>query len=736
MERISQRESVLLGYNFQRPFTNHPSSSPESQHGNSDVDFTDVFGGPPRRSSLQEVRYSFSETADSFASTSGDADTKLSRNSLSGLNDKPVFGDENVNRRRYRNDGFFDDIFRVGESLSSSPRKHDRDSLSSTPGSRALSPAELMPHRADPWSPSLPAQFSLPAKLIKGTDLPTVISNSRGHHKNKDSASNAISKYTYPPLSGSTSQTNLVGEELTNDVSRQSALSKEQSLSSEESSNWTKPEETDKSRSWERDSDGSEIPTNRNQFHFSIYKWATKGLPFAMPLRGANKSRLNEKCKLQRCSCEGIAGELHPATPHDIDTPSFSSRMGFDKQDDHFLFNTSLQGEVETCQIPEDTSFISELDTPSNLQVIVEDGPIFSASGALKEIKHHSATETGLSGKIREEISAVTQEAHDTELKPPCSLLSENDDEQGIDEMTSKTGLKESKVKSTKKSYVVFDVNENIEDQDKKANNVGVDRANFQFPPAKSRDSLGKNRVKGRVKEFVKIFNQEVPGKPSFDLNDSQHQDSRQKERRKFRTEDATNEKMHTNNVYGKNISNASILVDECLKQSQQQHPDTTANNLKSTNVSSGRKDRSAPTTAYVPDVSESTIGDTDMSFLLITELSQDEEREPQTSDNHEEIQVIDDKIQKWSKGKEGNIRSLLSTLQYILWSGSGWKPMPLVDIVEGNAVKRAYQKALLCLHPDKLQQKGAASHEKYIAEKVFDILQEAWTHFNTLGAV
>lgn len=49
---------------------------------------------------------------------------------------------------------------------------------------------------------------------------------------------------------------------------------------------------------------------------------------------------------------------------------------------------------------------------------------------------------------------------------------------------------------------------------------------------------------------------------------------------------------------------------------------------------------------------------------------------------------------------------------------------MPLVDIIEGNAVKRTYQKALLCLHPDKLQQKGATSHEKDIAEKVFDILQ------------
>lgn len=49
---------------------------------------------------------------------------------------------------------------------------------------------------------------------------------------------------------------------------------------------------------------------------------------------------------------------------------------------------------------------------------------------------------------------------------------------------------------------------------------------------------------------------------------------------------------------------------------------------------------------------------------------------------------------------------------------------MPLVDLIEANSVKKAYQKALLRLHPDKLQQKGAAFHQKYIAEKVFDILQ------------
>ncbi|PKI33340.1 hypothetical protein CRG98_046269 [Punica granatum] len=80
-----------------------------------------------------------------------------------------------------------------------------------------------------------------------------------------------------------------------------------------------------------------------------------------------------------------------------------------------------------------------------------------------------------------------------------------------------------------------------------------------------------------------------------------------------------------------------------------------------------------------------------------------------------------DDTGEKGSKGK-------------VLLPGSGWKPVPLVDIIEVPAVKRAYQRALLYLHPDKLQQKGAAPHQKYIAQQVFEILQEAWNHFNTLG--
>lgn len=59
-----------------------------------------------------------------------------------------------------------------------------------------------------------------------------------------------------------------------------------------------------------------------------------------------------------------------------------------------------------------------------------------------------------------------------------------------------------------------------------------------------------------------------------------------------------------------------------------------------------------------------------------------------------------------------------------VLWPESGWKPVPLVDIIESASVKRAYQKTMLYLHPDKLQQKGASLQQKYTAEKVFDILQ------------
>ncbi|KAG6699287.1 hypothetical protein I3842_08G060700 [Carya illinoinensis] len=91
----------------------------------------------------------------------------------------------------------------------------------------------------------------------------------------------------------------------------------------------------------------------------------------------------------------------------------------------------------------------------------------------------------------------------------------------------------------------------------------------------------------------------------------------------------------------------------------------------------------------------------------------------------------LDADVKRWSSGKEGNLRALLSTLQYILGPDSSWQPIPLTDITSTSAVKKAYRKATLFVHPDKLQQRGANIQQKYICEKVFDLLKEAWNRLN-----
>ncbi|KAL0391449.1 UNVERIFIED_CONTAM: Auxilin-like protein 1 [Sesamum latifolium] len=93
--------------------------------------------------------------------------------------------------------------------------------------------------------------------------------------------------------------------------------------------------------------------------------------------------------------------------------------------------------------------------------------------------------------------------------------------------------------------------------------------------------------------------------------------------------------------------------------------------------------------------------------------------------------EALDAEVKRWSSGKEGNLRALLSTLQYILGPDSGWQPVPLTEVITSAAVKRAYRKATLCVHPDKLQQRGATIQQKYICEKVFDLLKHMSMEFD-----
>ncbi|KAF1865370.1 hypothetical protein Lal_00004744 [Lupinus albus] len=110
-------------------------------------------------------------------------------------------------------------------------------------------------------------------------------------------------------------------------------------------------------------------------------------------------------------------------------------------------------------------------------------------------------------------------------------------------------------------------------------------------------------------------------------------------------------------------------------------------------------------------------------------------QRDLQTKMEQEErrriADIADAQIKRWAAGKEGNMRALLSTLQNVLWPECGWQPVSLTDMIASTSVKKVYRKATLCIHPDKVQQKGANLEQKYTAEKVFDILKEAWTKFN-----
>ncbi|KAK9820200.1 hypothetical protein WJX72_007422 [[Myrmecia] bisecta] len=87
-------------------------------------------------------------------------------------------------------------------------------------------------------------------------------------------------------------------------------------------------------------------------------------------------------------------------------------------------------------------------------------------------------------------------------------------------------------------------------------------------------------------------------------------------------------------------------------------------------------------------------------------------------------------RMDAWLSGKKDNIRALLSTLHTVLWEGSGWVQPGLTDLVEPARVKKAYMKANLIIHPDKVKQKGGTVEQLVVADMAFDALKTAWGRF------
>ncbi|CBQ69858.1 conserved hypothetical protein [Sporisorium reilianum SRZ2] len=86
----------------------------------------------------------------------------------------------------------------------------------------------------------------------------------------------------------------------------------------------------------------------------------------------------------------------------------------------------------------------------------------------------------------------------------------------------------------------------------------------------------------------------------------------------------------------------------------------------------------------------------------------------------------VDAKVEAWKRGKETNLRALLSSLDTLVWPELGWKPIALHQVLDQAGLKRNYTKAIARLHPDKVR-KDATIEQKMIAGAAFHALNEAW---------
>ncbi|KAJ3252275.1 hypothetical protein HK104_007322, partial [Borealophlyctis nickersoniae] len=88
-----------------------------------------------------------------------------------------------------------------------------------------------------------------------------------------------------------------------------------------------------------------------------------------------------------------------------------------------------------------------------------------------------------------------------------------------------------------------------------------------------------------------------------------------------------------------------------------------------------------------------------------------------------------DDRINQWRRGKEDNLRALLSSLDLVLWQELGWKTINLSELITPPQVKIRYMKAVAKVHPDKLSQDATIEH-RLVANGVFSTLNKAWDSF------
>lgn len=98
-----------------------------------------------------------------------------------------------------------------------------------------------------------------------------------------------------------------------------------------------------------------------------------------------------------------------------------------------------------------------------------------------------------------------------------------------------------------------------------------------------------------------------------------------------------------------------------------------------------------------------------------------------------EAYKKYDHKIKIW-KGMPvlHSVKILLCTLHDVLWEGSSWKRMGMHELGDPNSVKKAYRRAILITHPDRVNK--SPTDQKFLANRIFGALNEAWKVFEATG--
>jgi hypothetical protein len=89
-------------------------------------------------------------------------------------------------------------------------------------------------------------------------------------------------------------------------------------------------------------------------------------------------------------------------------------------------------------------------------------------------------------------------------------------------------------------------------------------------------------------------------------------------------------------------------------------------------------------------------------------------------------------KFDTWAKTEDGklrDVRTLLSTVENVIWEDSGWVNISMSDLMMSDAaVKKFYRKAIILCHPDRHQ--SSSAEQQYAADRIFGSLNEAFKKF------